>query len=207
MSRLPARANLEHLKKQAKTLLADLRRHSPAWKLSDAQHAVADTYGFRSWASLKAHVETLATAAPPPRLRAIVGTWTAKTPNTDQPGDLSFERAALDVDIVDDVVTFREVVVRSAGAEQQSESTLRVDGEEHAVAHGYSVMSWWLDDNSVQATVTNRGRLVSRVIYRVSDDGGSLTVLATADAHNGYPAVTRATVFERRVPRISGRRS
>ncbi|HET9306269.1 MAG TPA: ankyrin repeat domain-containing protein [Candidatus Sulfotelmatobacter sp.] len=54
MSRqLPAKPNLEHLKKQAKELL----RTMPAGKLADAQHALANEYGFPTWANLKAHVE------------------------------------------------------------------------------------------------------------------------------------------------------
>lgn len=197
MSReLPTRANLEHLKKQAKTLLTELRRANAGAKLADAQHALAGAYGFQSWASLKTHVETLAAAIPPPRLRAIAGVWTAKAPAAEQPSGLSFEQATLEIDVVDDTVTIRNVVVRSQGSEERSENRLRADGNEHPVEHGYSLMSWWLDENSLQATVTKGGRLVSRVIYRLSDDGRNLLVLATADAHDGYPAVTRSILFE-----------
>ena len=54
MSRqLPQKPNLEHLKKQAKELL----RSMPHTKLADAQHALANEYGFPTWAKLKAHVE------------------------------------------------------------------------------------------------------------------------------------------------------
>src|SRR5579871_2907130 len=60
MSRkLPERPNLEHLKKQAKELLRDL----PAGKLADAQHALANEYGFATWAKLKVHVESLVNPA------------------------------------------------------------------------------------------------------------------------------------------------
>lgn len=56
MSRqLPQKPNLEYLKKQAKELL----RGMPHGKLADAQHALANEYGFASWAKLKSHVETL----------------------------------------------------------------------------------------------------------------------------------------------------
>jgi hypothetical protein len=55
MSRhLPTHANLDHLKKQAKARLADLRRHNPGAKLADALHAIARDYGFSSWPELKA---------------------------------------------------------------------------------------------------------------------------------------------------------
>ena len=76
MSReLPAKPNLEHLKKQAKELLRDFQEHESAAserfrayianstatnaKLSDAQHVIARDYGFASWPKLKEHVETL----------------------------------------------------------------------------------------------------------------------------------------------------
>jgi len=57
MSRqLPEKPNLEHLKKQAK----DLLRSMPQGKLADAQHTLANEYGFPTWAKLKSHVEALA---------------------------------------------------------------------------------------------------------------------------------------------------
>jgi ankyrin repeat protein len=54
MSReLPERPSLEHLRKQAKVLL----RSMPSGKLADAQHKLANEYGFTTWAQLKSHVE------------------------------------------------------------------------------------------------------------------------------------------------------
>jgi hypothetical protein len=50
MSRhLPPHPNLEYLKKQAKESLRDMRQRNPAFKLADAQHAIAREYGFSSW--------------------------------------------------------------------------------------------------------------------------------------------------------------
>ena len=73
MSRdLPARPNLDHLKKQAKELLQTLREQDPDAQLSDAQHALAREYGFGSWPRLKAHVESETTAQNP-----FIGKWTA----------------------------------------------------------------------------------------------------------------------------------
>ena len=57
-SKLPERPNFNHLKKQAKDRLAELRQQSRTAKLADAQHALAREYGFESWAALKAHVES-----------------------------------------------------------------------------------------------------------------------------------------------------
>ena len=59
MSRqLPEKPNLEYLKKEAKELRA-VRQG----KLADAQHALANEYGFANWAKMKAHVEAPLTAA------------------------------------------------------------------------------------------------------------------------------------------------
>jgi uncharacterized protein (TIGR03067 family) len=88
--KLPARPNLDHLRRQAKALLADLaagkpeaaavlREHLPAakdlnaeqiraaaFRLADAQAALARQSGFAGWPHLARHVE---------QLRALEGTW------------------------------------------------------------------------------------------------------------------------------------
>jgi len=57
MSRkLPEKPNPEYLKKQAK----ERQRSMPQGKLADAQHALANEYGFSTWAKLKSRVEELA---------------------------------------------------------------------------------------------------------------------------------------------------
>ena len=88
MSReLPAKPNLEHLKKQAKQLLHDFEESRPdaverfrtfgssstpaTAKLADAQHVVARDYGFASWPKLKEHVDSL-TLTPAEQLLAAV---------------------------------------------------------------------------------------------------------------------------------------
>ena len=87
MSRqLPAKPNLEHLKKRAKELLNHARQGKPdaverfrslsstgAPKLADAQHLIAREYGFATWAKLKTHVAALTQAlAPAEQLTAAV---------------------------------------------------------------------------------------------------------------------------------------
>src|SRR6516225_7655610 len=75
LQQLPERANLEQLKKQAKSLLAAARSQEPnaiqrfeavligrslepdAIALHDAQFVLAREYGFRSWTELKQEVE------------------------------------------------------------------------------------------------------------------------------------------------------
>lgn len=72
---LPARPNLEHLKKQARLLLRGSLRAEPAAmdrfrevhvslatgtpKLADAQHVIAREYGFDTWANLKVQIGAL----------------------------------------------------------------------------------------------------------------------------------------------------
>lgn len=106
-SRLPSRPHLEHLRRQAKALLADLaagkpeavatfREHLPAarrmgdaaiaaasFRLADAQSAVARKSGFAAWPHLARHVELL---------RSLEGTWTFERLTVDGatvPGDVT----------------------------------------------------------------------------------------------------------------------
>lgn len=81
MKSLPRRPDIDHLKRQAKDLLADFRRATPEaiarfrnalllaagrdpaaisglkLRLHDAQSCIAREYGFESWADLKAYVD------------------------------------------------------------------------------------------------------------------------------------------------------
>lgn len=61
---LPARPNLEWLKKTAKQHLRELHARNPATRLAEAQLDVARRFGFSSWRALKAHLEQLPTAPP-----------------------------------------------------------------------------------------------------------------------------------------------
>jgi uncharacterized glyoxalase superfamily protein PhnB len=56
---LPAQPHIDWLKKAAKQRLAELRVREPDAKLYDAQLTVAREYGFASWRTLKARVDTL----------------------------------------------------------------------------------------------------------------------------------------------------
>ena len=62
---LPEFPNLDHLKKQAKSLLRELQQRNPGATLTQTQHAIAREYGFASWPKLKAHVESLPRPANP----------------------------------------------------------------------------------------------------------------------------------------------
>ena len=54
---LPARPNLDWLRKTAKQELHELRKDNPGAKLATAQLALARQYGFRSWRALRAEVD------------------------------------------------------------------------------------------------------------------------------------------------------
>lgn len=71
MRTLPTTPNLEHLKRQAKDLLDALRETKPDATLTDAQRAVAQQYGFHTWADLKREVEQLR-ATPEPAGQDLV---------------------------------------------------------------------------------------------------------------------------------------
>jgi ankyrin repeat protein len=58
-AKLPARANLEHLKNEARQRLKTMRSEHSATRLSEAQLLVARSYGFPSWRKLKSYVEVL----------------------------------------------------------------------------------------------------------------------------------------------------
>jgi len=60
---LPDDPSLDHLRRQAKDLLAGLRAADPAAGLADAQAALARRYGFRDWPQLKAEVDRRAGTA------------------------------------------------------------------------------------------------------------------------------------------------
>ena len=56
---LPARPSLEQLRKQAKDRVKALRAQGADATLADVQFALAQEYGFRNWADLAHHVETI----------------------------------------------------------------------------------------------------------------------------------------------------
>jgi uncharacterized protein (TIGR03067 family) len=114
---LPPRPNLDHLRRQAKSLLTDLasgdakaiamiKRHVPAargmtsdqisqshFRLADAQLAIARETGFANWPRLSRHVE---------QLRALEGTWMFESLTVDghtmQKEALSASRLLIDGD-------------------------------------------------------------------------------------------------------------
>jgi hypothetical protein len=65
MRTLPDNPSLDHLRQQAKDLLAVIRSTRPQASLADAQGSLAEQYGFRTWPELKAEVDRRRVTAPP----------------------------------------------------------------------------------------------------------------------------------------------
>jgi ankyrin repeat protein len=80
LRRLPRQPNWEQLRKQAKDLLEELRAGDPAAALHDAQRVLARSYGYQSWAKLKAFVD---------------GASVARLAEAVQAGDIAQARALL----------------------------------------------------------------------------------------------------------------
>jgi uncharacterized protein (TIGR03067 family) len=91
--KLPARPNLEHLRGQAKQMLASMKRRDARARLADAQLALARRHGFASWPALTRHVE---------QLRALEGDWRFASLEIEgtavPPGALAQSRILIDGD-------------------------------------------------------------------------------------------------------------
>jgi hypothetical protein len=67
---LPPRPHLDHLRKQAKARLTEMRASQPDACLADAQFALAREYGFSSWGTMRAEVFQRVTTARDREFRA-----------------------------------------------------------------------------------------------------------------------------------------
>jgi hypothetical protein len=177
MSRdLPARPNLDHLKKQAKELLQALKEQDPDAQLADAQHALAREYGFGSWPRLKAHIESDTAAANP-----FVGKWTADLSRSKLHPLNRLQAATVGFDIEGDDVTIDFVMVDESGRTDRGVNSFTADGNERPSRHrdGYNMCARWLGSHSLEAVVSRSGDFEGRVEYVVSPDGGTLTLSAS----------------------------
>lgn len=78
MKTLPDNPDLNHLRQQAKDLLAGLRDTDPTTSLAAAQRSLAQQYGFPNWTDLKAEVDRVrgrADVADPALARAVADTF------------------------------------------------------------------------------------------------------------------------------------
>jgi len=172
MSRqLPERPNLEHLKKQAKDLLGDLRTAKPDAQLADALHAIAREYGFPSWPELKARVEQGAKSP-------FTGRWVADLSRTTPHAANQFRSATIDISVSGDVVRFSDAVVDDAGKLERRTNAIRVDGQPLGTENGYVLSARWLGPRVIEAVATRGNEVEERGRYEISADGHTLIITA-----------------------------
>jgi len=181
MSRsLPPHPNLEHLKKQAKDLLDDLKQSNLDLKLADAQHALAREYGFASWPKLKAYVESLShtTHDTSEKKSPFAGKWTANLAKSKRHPANPFQSATMEFEVVDDVVTIHDVVVDASGREERGKNVIQVDGNEYSSENGsgYVLIARWRGPNIIETLAKKDGQIVGWGTYEVSNDGKTLTI-------------------------------
>lgn len=185
MSRnLPARPNLEFLKKEAKSLLDVLLQRDGAAQLADAQHALARDYGFASWPKLKAHVESQAMATLAPRSAAregghpFAGRWIANVGQSKRHPANLFQRAVIEFAVNGNTVDIDDEFVDESGRVVRGHNTLVADGVEHPTPNGFVVTAAWRGATALETVVTRNGEVEGRVQYTVSADGRNLTMTA-----------------------------
>jgi hypothetical protein len=182
MSRnLPTHPNLEHLRKQAKDLLHELQKENPALQLADAQHKLAQEYGFASWPKLKAHIESLSGAASSAEATSekenlFVGNWIANLSKSKRHPSNPFQNATLQFTVVGDTVTIIDVVVDESGREIMTQNTISVDGQEHITENGYVLIARWRGSNILETKAKKDDLLAGWGRYEISDDGKTLTI-------------------------------
>ena len=179
MSRhLPARPNLEFLKKEAKSLLDVLQQRDGAAQLADAQHALARDYGFASWPKLKAHVESLAVPVHP-----IVGRWIANVAQSKRHPANLFQRAIIEFSVNGNTVDIADEFVDESGRVERGHNTIVADGVEHPTPNGYVITAAWRGTTALETVATKDGEVVGRGNYIVSADGRNLTISAGNGDH------------------------
>ena len=184
MSRnLPARPNLEFLKKEAKSLLDMMLQRDGAptpWapkprrrRLADAQHALARDYGFASWPKLKAHVESLAVS-----LHPFAGRWIANVAQSKRHPANMFQRAIIEFAVNGNTVDIDDEFVDESGRAVRGHNTLVADGIDHPTPNGFVVTAAWRGMTALAFVATKNGEVEGRGEYTVSADGRHLTITA-----------------------------
>ena len=185
MSRnLPPHPNLEHLKKQAKDLLQDLKQQNPALKLADAQHTLAREYGFASWPKLKAYIESLPrpvdsrSTAVTEQTSPFEGKWIANLSKSKRHPGNQFQSAMLEFGVAGDIVTITDVVIDAEGREAHGKNTILADSVEHSSEerNGYVLMARWRGQHVLETEAKKDDQIVGWGRYEVSDDGKTLTI-------------------------------
>ena len=186
MSRnLPARPNLEFLKKEAKSLLDVLLQRDPAAQLADAQHALARDYGFASWPKLKEHVGSFAVPALAPRSaereggNPFAGRWMANLARSQRHPANMFQRAIIEFAVNGNTVDIDHEYVDESGRIERGHNTIIADGAGHPTPNGFVMTAAWRAPTALETVATKNGEVVGRGEYVVSADGRNLTIHAS----------------------------
>jgi hypothetical protein len=178
MSRnLPPHPNLEHLKKQAKDLLHELKQQNSDAQLADAQFALAREYGFASWPKLKAYVESLSIAKSE-KPNPFAGKWIANLAKSKQHPANKFQSATIEFTVDGNTVTIFDAVVDESGREVTGKNTILVDGVEHAADNGtgYILTARWNGPRVIETEAKKDGQVAGWGKYEVSQDNDTLTI-------------------------------
>ena len=182
--RLPPLPNLGYLKKHAKDVLRVARHRYPQCRLTDAQHALARGYGFRSWPDLKVHIESLrepqsVDRTPGRRIPAervtsrfraakaghpMAGMWTTVHPlpflndAAQHPADLVVE-----FDVIGDTVSLIQIASDETGEQTAVKMAIRADGREHPFHFGHELVmqARWSDLRTLEMIVKHGDAIVS----------------------------------------------
>ena len=174
MSRnLPPHPNLEHLKKQAKDLLDELRQQNPGLQLADAQFALAREYGFASWPKLKAYVKAEAEELSP-----FAGKWVANLLKSKRHPANPFQSATLEFMVDGNSVTIIDLVVDESDHKVSGKNTILVDGVEHPAENGsgYIMIAKWNGPRIIETEAKKDGQVAGWGKYEISKNGQTLTV-------------------------------
>ena len=176
MSRnLPDRPNLEFLKKEAKARLAELQQSNAAAQLADAQHVLAQEYGFPSWPKLKAHVDALVLE---PAAHPFAGQWIANVAESTRHPANQFQRATITFAVNGDTVEVDDESVDETGRLTKNRNVVVCDGVGHSIANGLILTATWRGRRALETVATRNGQVVGRGGYVVSRDGRRLTISA-----------------------------
>ena len=189
--RLPVRPNLDHLRRHAKIVLRVARADKRAWRLADAQRALARGFGYESWAELKRHVVSAhlaATASDMPKAAPV--SERADTGNHDN----GFEgiwvseaerRTVLAIDKTGGAIVLTQITSDQHGRSIASTLVLNDDGEEHPLPYGedLTVRVRWPNARSLQTVVCRGPDTVAEGVYTLAPDGHTLDTRVGAQRH------------------------
>ena len=201
---LPALPNLDYLKKQAKGVLRVARHRRQAWRLADAQHAIARGYGFPGWGDLKRHIESARRddAAPAPShsqkddiapsanerppfipirpnaTHPMVGTWAQRPILETGDHHASVDAALLEIELADDNLMLTQIAADATGRDSAVRMAIKIDGLHHRIQFGkdLTLQARWINVQTLETILMHGAQIVVRGTYEVTPDGQSLVI-------------------------------